>query len=358
MRDPSTARVKRYIRPGRRHAGWLGCVAHIHSEMGRLGLQSSDFNHYQSHALFAIEDGLDESAVAEMFEWWHYDLEALQKRGSHMGPAKPRIDLWMHFNQRGNFSLLWEPANTMLGRPGPECDWKQWCVVGGYAGGRPSNEILWIRDLHDAAHIFRRNTQPRSEDELPEFFLQRPGWEERAKKERRDYLREDRNLDGLLLQGVAALVDLLKSRLRPHFEMNWITDIFMEWEQLKDETASLGTRDRLTSWTIEDVLQRNQRLEREELKAMPKAAGCTQAQLIDAYREVSAPTKRGPPVEEWKPDRMSKLLKKRGHPQAMPKIIRLWVTLLRKYNPELFPKPQVPKPPLSSSTENVVPFKR
>ena len=78
---------------------------------------------------------------------------------------------------------------------------------------------------------------------------------------------------------------------------------------------------------------------------------------MEAYGEVSEPTKQGPPNEDRKPDRMSKLLKKRGHPKAMPTIVHRLVALLRKYSPELFPKPQPPKPPMTSS-ENVVPFKR
>ena len=57
----------------------------------------------------------------------------------------------------------------------------------------------------------------------------------------------------------------------------WLTDIFMEWKEVNDETVSVGRRDRLVSWTIEDVRVRNERLEREEQAAMPKAVGCTQA---------------------------------------------------------------------------------
>jgi hypothetical protein len=97
-------------------------------------------------------------------------------------------------------------------------------------------------------------------------------------------------------------------------------------------------------------------LEREELKNMPKAAGCTLAALMAAYRDVSAPTKQGMPVEDRKPDRMSALLKKRGDPKAMPSVVRRWVDLLRKYSPDLFPKPEPTKAP--PNAENVVPFKR
>jgi hypothetical protein len=155
---------------------------------------------------------------------------------------------------------------------------------------------------------------------------------------------------------VAALVDVLKRRLEPHFDMKWETDIFMEWKEIKDDTATLGKRDRLVSWTIEVVRVRTERLEREELKNMPKAIGCTVVALRDAYRDVSAPTKQGPATEEWKPDRMSKLLKKRGHPKATPSVLRRWLHLSRKYSPELFPQPESPKAP--TNREDVVPFKR
>ena len=154
------------------------------------------------------------------------------------------------------------------------------------------------------------------------------------------------------------MVHTFKVRLQPHFEVKWITDIFMEWEEIKDETAILGKRDKLTSWIIEDVSERARRLERDELKAMPKVVGCTLAQLMEAYREVSAATKRGLPNEDRKLDRMSKLLKERGHPKAMPTIVHRWVALLRKHNPELFPKPERKQPLPPRSNENVVPFKR
>lgn len=112
MRDPTIGKIKKHIRPASsRSAGWLSCLSHIHSEFGRLGLSSSDLNHYQSHALFALEDGLNENVIEDMYRWWDYDLEALKKRGTSDRPAKPRVELWMHFNQRGNFSLLWEPQN-------------------------------------------------------------------------------------------------------------------------------------------------------------------------------------------------------------------------------------------------------
>lgn len=65
------------------------------------------------------------------------------------------------------------------------------------------------------------------------------------------------------------MVGVLKRRLEPHFEMKWETDIFMEWKELKDETQRHTRRDRLVSWTLESVRVRTERLEREELKAMP-----------------------------------------------------------------------------------------
>ena len=254
------------------------------------------------------------------------------------------------------------PANnsaadkSFAGRPEPGCDWKHWYATEAYGNSRPSNELLWIRDLHGPAHAFRDSSKPFDPgDDLPDS-LRTPEWAARFKKERRDYLREERTLDGLLLQGVAALVGVLRQRLEAHFEMNWLTDIFMEWKGLKEETARYGRRDRLVPWTIENVRVRNERLERQELAAMPKAVGCTQARLMEDYREVSLPTKRGVPIEDGKPERMAKQLKKVGYPKVMPAIVRRWVLLLRKYSPELFPKPTPPSRPLAAP--NVVPFKR
>jgi hypothetical protein len=157
-----------------------------------------------------------------------------------------------------------------------------------------------------------------------------------------------------LLQGVAGLVVTLKERLRPHFDVKWITEIFLEWEEVKDDSAVLGKRYRRTSWIIDNVRDRSERLERAELQAMPESVGCTLAVLIEAYREVSNPTKQGLPSEERKPDRMTKLLKKKGYPKAMPAAIRRWVDLLRKYEPQVLPEVTAPTPP----SPNVVPLNR
>lgn len=34
-----------------------------------------------------------------------------------------------------------------MGASGPDCDWQPWFEIGAYAGSRPTNELLWLRDL-------------------------------------------------------------------------------------------------------------------------------------------------------------------------------------------------------------------
>jgi hypothetical protein len=102
------------------------------------------------------------------------------------------------------------------------------------------------------------------------------------------------------------------------------------------------------------------RLRREELAKLAdreKLAGCKLANLIDAYKKVSEPTKLGVPVEQGKPARMSKLLRKQGHAKVTTPVLSQWIELLRKYEPGKLPRP--PKPPdPGQPPPNVVPFKR
>ena len=148
----------------------------------------------------------------------------------------------------------------------------------------------------------------------------------------------------------------MKHRLEPHFDTTWQTDIFMEWEEIKDKEAVSGRRERLVSWDIDRMEERTKRSEQEELKELPKKAGCTVEQLLTAYREVSSRTRGGPSQEDTKPERMAKLLKKSGHEKCTPSVVRRFLELLRRYRPELFPAST--PPPATPAPPNVVPFKR
>ena len=71
MRDPPIGKVKTYIRSAQRFADWVGCVVHIRSELARLALSRSDLTTQQSSALYAIEDGVNETHLNELFHWWN-----------------------------------------------------------------------------------------------------------------------------------------------------------------------------------------------------------------------------------------------------------------------------------------------
>jgi hypothetical protein len=219
-------------------------VIHLHAELARLGSQER-ISELQTEMLDDLAGGLDEEALAEMLHWWNYRLEALVTRGSHERPARPRIEVQVVINQKGNLTVRWQPVGLNFKNPTPECDWVAWWENEHRHiafGSHPSNELLFVRNVRAAARPF------------PGFF-----------NEDSD-TPEDLMVDAILLQALAALVEELKRRLGYHFEVSMETDVFLELEQINSSQWPKSHDDVLATWYIENVASRRTRIERTEIE--------------------------------------------------------------------------------------------
>ena len=103
---------------------WLRYLIELHEQLARLG---SGLTSDQREMLNDLEAGLDEEALAKMLDWWNYQIEPLVARGKHARrPGRPRIEVAVDINQRGNFIAKWEPVGLVLGQPTEKCDWVHW----------------------------------------------------------------------------------------------------------------------------------------------------------------------------------------------------------------------------------------
>lgn len=327
------------IRPPSRYAGWLGGLIHLHQELARLGLEVRDLKPYQEHILYELDNGVDESAFADLHAWWAYDTQKLLKRGKGRSrPAKPRIDLTIAFTSKGNLSVTWQPTGFVNDEPGPNSDWVHWRRVPGVGNYRPENELLFIRDLRTPYGRIRSDANPKADSALPDYF-QRPEMKKEVARWRKEYRRDDRTIDATLLQIAEGLVRQLQHRLDQTFDVTMITDIYVEWRE--DEEKSHASEHPLRKWEIEDVADRTERLEREELAGLPDKYGCTIEAFVQAFAGADKSKRSGKKLDpNSKDDRVTKALKKAGYSKVTLSIAKRYRELLERYRPELFPQPK------------------
>jgi hypothetical protein len=339
----------KFVQPVRKYTNWLGCLLHIHRELGRLGRTEDSLNYYQKQMLSNLRNPWDEQAISHLHKWWQYDTEALIKRGCHQEPALPRIEIKFWINSRDNFILEWQPTHTLYGRPSKGCDWKDWYRVDPYFGKRASNELMYIKSVGDAVNNIELNQASPEE----QFIRDRPGWREKIKTSR-TYRWEDHAIDSILLSALSSAVDYLRDRLRRNFEVKMINEIVAMWEADKQPRKE-GTYypiqpHRLVSWSIENVEERVKTEERAELEKLK--AVCPLEVFAGAWGEADARKWTGPPASASTKDlRVSRLLKKRGHSTLTPSVVRRYEYLLNRFQPGALPC-AAPDP------SKVVPFKR
>ncbi len=210
QQHPASTSDKPLITTPDRYTDWIGCVGHLRGELGRANIPIEELRPYQSTILSELEDGPHEQAMASMQEWSGYDLQLLLDRVRGV-PAKPRIDVTLLITTKDNLAVEWEPTN----RGSEDCDWKYWRALRQVAD-RPTNELLFIRDLGHALISHRVATEP----------CEGPEWQ---REHYRSYRRLAGQVDATLLIAAAGLVASLKSRLEESFEVRMKTDIFMAW---------------------------------------------------------------------------------------------------------------------------------
>ncbi len=350
--------ARELIRPPSSYADWMQCIIHLHCELARLGLRENDLAPYQTKVFSELEDGLNEQALASLFDWWNYDAKRLFERGPNDGrPAKPKIELRMFITSKGNFVVEWRPVGTVHDRPGPDCDWMRWHRVDAYFGERPGNELLFIRSLGDMERAFSSAYESDADlkrriAEWPEFLKTRPLptliKDLRQRRDEYDALRL--TTDATLLQAAEGLVRLLKQRLEFCFDVQMINDVYTEWQEVKDSSAPLGMNRILMKWSIENVAERTRQSELTELSNLAAETGCSAETLAQTLSEAVARTDVAPNTSIYSAEnRVTRDLKRAGY-EITPSVTRRYIELLKRHRPELFP-------PSHAASSTVVPFR-
>jgi len=146
---PKATATKPIITTPNRYVDWVGCIGHLRAELAANKICLKELRPYQSMILSELEDGPCEQALASMHDWSGYDLQLLLDRGGRR-PAQPRIDLTVLMTTKDNLAIEWAPS----AHGDEDCDWKYWHASRPVAG-RPTNELLFIRDLGHALTSYR-----------------------------------------------------------------------------------------------------------------------------------------------------------------------------------------------------------
>jgi len=116
-----------FVQPVTKDTDWLGCLLHLHRELGHLDRKAENLTHYQQEMLSDLRDRWSEAAISSLHDWWRYDTEALRTRGGHSQTSTlTRIELMFWINSRSNVISERQRNEIVFGLPGKASDWKQW----------------------------------------------------------------------------------------------------------------------------------------------------------------------------------------------------------------------------------------
>jgi hypothetical protein len=289
-----------------------------------------------------LEGGFDEEALAAMHDYWNYNHDAIAKRGQYgrgaygIGLARPRIDLTVFITSKDNLVVEWRPTGMEYDRLTPECDWLRWRAErnrGVAFDSRPSNELLFLHEVRPAMRRFPG---------MYDFKWDKP---------------ERIMIDAILLQATAAMVGELKDRLKCSFEVNMVTDIFTEWEEVECASWPRGKEEVLASWKIENIEERKRRQQLADLERVQKEFPVSLEEFVTTLVDAGVRRSGPPPTRDTKSEKATKALKKAGYSITLGQV-QQYRALLEKYRPELFPAPPPETAAADPSGANVVTFKR
>jgi hypothetical protein len=140
----------------------------------------------------------------------------------------------------------------------------------------------------------------------------------------------------VLLAACSSTVERLKERLKRHFDVRMLTDVFVEWEERKHDLAAWRDHpDRITKWEIDNPEKRKAAAERIELEELEVRAGFSEQALVEAWRAETLRLRRaGPaPSQHTLMERIARQLKRSGYPATRGKVERA-IELLERYRKE------------------------
>lgn len=233
------------------HTGAGEYIAHIHTELARLGLYEDwQYGTQQLSVVQELIKWLDDQPsqeLAGLHQWQHLDLRGLLDRWKDGSRSpKPRIDLTIEITQRENLSVWWYPAGyrdaipvwgdrenaeysgdlrRMKFREPP--DFRHYVKGHLYANYRPDHELMFIRDVGR----IRPDIRPRSANGLGNVEV----------------------LDELVICAVRAALDHFVRGLRRIYDVTLLDELVFVLEKRSRETyGSMYTMDYVTAWRIED----------------------------------------------------------------------------------------------------------
>lgn len=305
-RQQTTARSrgsKVSLLPKGPHARFHEAYARMKMALAETARRPSDLGRCQERAYWGLSEPFHEYAIADLHDWRDYDQAKLLDRWVRRGRAKPRIVLNAFITKPGNLSLEWAPDPTA------GSDWTSFHRMSGYGPYRPSNELMFIREVR------KLNPNPKSDDG--------------------DGPLQDRLVDAHLLACAGAALDDLERRLAISFDVRWESRFVLDWEP--DVMGAWTPRPNghpLLGWHIEDVAGRLRREEEEELAELLARTERDAAGFVQLLVEIEP----GLTLENLRSDaahvRLQKKLRTRGISITPAPLARL-VKLLEDQHAEL-----------------------
>jgi hypothetical protein len=287
-----------------------GPYARFHEAYGRMMMAlagaakgPSDLGRCQERAYWCLREPFHEYAISHLHDWWDYDQARLLNRRGRADRAKPRIVLNAFITKPGNLSLEWTP-DTIAGS-----DWTSFHRLSGYGPYRPSNELMFIREVR------KLNPNPKPEDFYGPLH--------------------DRLVDAHLLACVGAALNEIERRLAISFELRWTSKFVLVWEP--DKKGAWTPRPDghpLLGWQIEDVAAQVRRKEASELATLLEITQRDAAGFVSLLIEIEP----GLTLENLRSDaahvRLQKKLRQHGIAITPAPLARL-VKLLEDQHAEL-----------------------
>lgn len=378
MREPPLPRIKRF-RPVSWYDSYIGrsvddYVAHLLTELGRLGMEASDIESYSrppntKQVLSNLLEWMSShpgKEYSQLTDWRALDLERMQMRIEGDRNAKPRIEISAEITKMNNLSVRWHPGGwrqtsfdweyrgSGFGNMIPQRRWQEppdfrWFIgdEDPYFDSRPSNELMFLRGVG--------NLRPEPRESYGPYATYNGDV-----------------VDSILVCAVRAAYEGLVEQLSRNYEVTVLDGFDFETRDEMDETDTSAYRlatHRVVAWTLEDataLMERRKRLRAERqqkeeqltLERMEANHGVTPEGLVSALVTAAAPKRTGriPSTENINRD-AAKSLRLAGHNLDAGQVRRLR-QLVEQYKPELLPEELRPAVATSkpAQADNVVKF--
>lgn len=328
-------------------------MAHILSELGRVGLRIDQIETYSNHrysqsVLSDLLRWMSEQpgeAYARLTDWQALDLMRMVERCRLDHRAKPRIEVSATITKMNNLSVRWHPRgwrdSVFIWEPGrgsirgdiSQRRWKeppdfQWFIGDEEPtfDSRPSNELMFIRGVG--------NLDPKPVEEYG------------------PYARYNRDVvDSLLISAVRAAYEGLIRQLEYSFEVEVLDafDFTLRDEIDDDVVHQHFPIHRVVAWTLEDAAALQQRRaqekraaadarNRDELADIKNRHGFTLDILTAVLDQASqGGGRRHPPSSETVLKKTAKILQAKGHTVGVGALRRLCDIVRRQMQDALPP---------------------